>query len=347
MFSIVFPRPGLFFYTKSDFLVYDEFMKYDDRIQRSVDYIGQHLMEELDLSAIASCSGYSLSHFYKVFPAITGFSIKEFIRNRRLAWAARQLVYTRRRAVDIALDCGFDSQEVFTRAFTGLYGITPGGFRKTRKNTVESFDRINVYAQQLEDRSKRSILPFTVQAEIIERGAVHLVGMEMVTSVVENIDTLCIPRFWQETFIPRLKEIPYGVTPNTTIAYEVTDPVKDNLLHMACIEVSIPETPAGMLSRSLEAGHYAAFTPQRMLDPLEYAQLASYMYGEWFPMSGCEVRADFTMDYYIHLPSRDGKRIQEQLSVLVPIHPPHRPTAPLEPSPFAGKMKGIKRGVFH
>ncbi len=330
---------------KQQDLVYYQGMKYDDRIQRSVDYIDQHLMEELDLSVIASCSGYSLSHFYKVFPAITGFSIKEFIRNRRLAWAARQLVYTRRRAVDIALDCGFDSQEVFTRAFSGLYGITPGGFRRTRKNTMESCARMNGYAQQLEERSKRSILPFTVQAEIIERGPIHLVGMEMVTSVVENIDTLCIPRFWQETFIPRLREIRHGITPNVTIAYEVTDPAKDNLLHMACVEVSIPEAPVGMLSRSLEGGYYAAFTPERMLDPLEYALLVGYMYGEWFPMSGCEVRADFTMDYYIHIPSRDGKRIQEQLSVLVPIHPPHRRTAPLEPSPFAGKLKGLRRNI--
>ncbi|HWQ45511.1 MAG TPA: AraC family transcriptional regulator [Longilinea sp.] len=320
-------------------------MKYDDRIQRSVDYIDQHLMEDLDLAAIAACSGYSLSHFYKVFPAITGFSLKEFIRNKRLAWAARQLVYTRRRALDIALDCGFDSQAVFSRAFLNLYGVTPGDFRRTRKVSLENFDRLNAFSLQLEERSRRSILPFTIQAEVIERGPIHLVGMEMRTTVAENIDTLCIPRFWQETFIPRLREIPYCITPDVVISYEVTDPLNDSLLHMACVEVNPPEPPPGMLARSLEPGFFAAFTPARVLDPLEYAQLVCYIYGEWFPMSGCEVRADYTMDLNICLSGRDGRTNQEQLSVLVPIHPPHRRIYQHEPSPFAGKVKGLHRSI--
>jgi len=73
-------------------LAYNTGMRYEDSIQRSVDYIDQHLMEEIDLEEIARQSGYSLSHFYKVFPAITGFSIKEFVRNKRLAASARRLV---------------------------------------------------------------------------------------------------------------------------------------------------------------------------------------------------------------------------------------------------------------
>lgn len=328
-------------------MVYDEFMKYDDRIQHSVDYIDEHLMEELDLTVIAAQSGYSLSHFHKVFQATTGFSIKEFVRNKRLARAGRELVYTQRRILDIALDCRFDSQAVFTRAFTSLYGISPGEFRRTRKTSVEAFDRMNTLALRFEERSRRNILPFSVQAEIIERGPIHLVGMEIITSVAENVETLCIPRFWQENFVPRLPEIPSMVSTNTTIAYEVTDPLNNKLLHMACVEVNPPQAPPGMLVRSLVPGHYAAFTPQRMLDPLEYSQLVRFIYGEWFPISGCEVRDDFTMDLYICLTSRDGKRMQEQLSVLVPIHPPHRPVYSRESSPFAGRLLGLDRNISH
>jgi len=86
--------------------------------------------------------------------------------------------------------------------------------------------------------------------------------------------------------------------------------------------VSDPQPPPGMAARSLEPGYYAVFTPQRMLDPYEYTALVRYAYGEWFPMSGCEIRADYSLDLYIYGFSRDGRTVIPQLSVLVPVHPP-------------------------
>jgi AraC family transcriptional regulator len=297
-------------------------MKYDERIQRSVEYIDGHLAETLDLEKVASESGYSLSHFYKVFPAITGFSIKEFVRNKRLAVAARRLVTTPNRILDIALDCGFESQEVFTRAFQTLYGLTPGNYRRERVSSVKDLSAMDAFARLMEERGQRPLLDIPVRIEIIRRDWIHLVGMEIRTSVAENIEELVIPRFWQQTFVPRIKEIPNLAAGNTAIAYEVTDPRDDSLLHMACFEVSVPKPPVGMVARSLEPGYYAAFTPSRFLDPWEYTALVRYAYGEWFPMSGCEIRADFTMDLYIDLPSRDGRSVVQQMTVLVPIHAP-------------------------
>ncbi len=299
-------------------------MKFDDRIQRSVDYIDAHLMEAIDLGQVAAESGYSLSHFHRVFPAITGFSLKEFVRNKRLAAAARILVGTQRRILDIALDCGFESQEVFTRAFNTLYGVTPGNYRLDRAGDMHRFDESDAFARQLEERGHREPLQVAVRAEIIERGWMHLVGMEIRTSITENINELTIPHFWQQTFAPRIGEIPNCVTRSTAIAYEVREPGSDDLLHMACMEVSEPHPPAEMTSRSLEPGFYAAFTPARPLDPYEYSALVRYAFGEWFPMSGCEIRADFTLDLYINNPRRDGRGYTEQLTVLVPIAPPRR-----------------------
>lgn len=297
-------------------------MKYEDCIQRSVDYIDQHLMENLDLDKVARQSGYSLSHFYKVFPAITGFSLKEFARNKRLAYAARRLVHSRDRILDIALESGFESQEVFTRAFSALYGTTPRSYRLTRKGSLETFESMDEFARQMEQRGTRQPLQIPVQSEIIFRGWMHLVGMEIKTTIGGNIDDLLIPCFWQETFIPRLHEIQHRVMSNTAIAYEVQDPYSDGLLHMACVEVSDPHPPPGMTVRSLEPGFYAAFTPKRPLDPYEYSALVRYAYGEWFPMSGCEIRADYTLDLYIDQRSRDGKSSVQQMSVLIPINPP-------------------------
>lgn len=299
-------------------------MKFEDSIQRTIDYIDANLLQDLSLEEIARQSGYSLSHFYKVFPAITGCSIKEFVRNKRLALAARQLISTRDRILDIALEYGFESQEVFTRAFIALYGVTPGEFRKHRKGAFETFDQMDAFAQQMQLRSHRQPFEIPVRSEIIRRSEMHLVGMQFQTNIAENIAHLSIPRFWQEKFLPRLGEINQRVTQNTTIAFEISDPFTEQLLHMAAVEVSDPQPPPGMTARSLEPGYSAVFTPQRSLDPYEYSALVRYAYGEWFPMSGCEIRADYTLDLYSKHASRDGKSIIQQLSVLIPIHPPHR-----------------------
>lgn len=309
-------------------------MKYDDNIQRSVDYIDQHLMEQLDLEQIASQSSYSLSHFYKVFPAITGFSIKEFIRNKRLAESARRLVYTRDRILDISLDCGFESQEVFTRAFTSLYGTTPAKFRSSRKGLFEKFDGMDHFARLTIERSRIPQFEIPVRAEVIYRNWMHLAGMEMTTTISENIDHLTIPGFWENTFIPRLGEIKDRPTRHTVIAYEVQTPGSDELLHMACVEVGTQACPPGMTLRSLEPGYYAAFTPARMLDPLEYSALVRFIYGEWFPMSGREIRADFSLDLYSDHTSRDGRTRVNQLTVLIPILPPRKIESRRDNSPY-------------
>lgn len=299
-------------------------MKYEDRIQRSVDYIDAHLTDPLDLAAIASESGYSLSHFYRVFPAITGFSVKEFVRNKRLAMAARRLVASKDRILDIAVECAFDSQEVFTRAFSALYGCTPGEYRKNRKNSIDVFDRMDEFARQMESRGQRPPLEIPVKAEVVYRDRMHLAGMEIHTGVAENIDQSTIPAFWDNVFVPRLHEIQNRVSIDTIIAYEVSDPLTDDLLHMASVEVTMPEAPQGMVVRSLEPGYYAAFTPQRPLDPFEYSALVRYAYGEWFPMSGCEIRADFSLDLYIHRLNPDGQPYLYQLTVLVPVNTPNQ-----------------------
>lgn len=297
-------------------------MKYEDRIQRSVDYIDGHLTEQLDLTEIAARSGYSLSHFYRVFPAITGFSLKEFVRNKRLALAARRLTGTRDRILDIALECGFDSQEVFTRAFSALYGLPPGGYRRKRAGLIAGFDLMDEFACQMELRGQRQPLEIPVKAEVIRRDWMHLVGMEISTGVAENIDNMTIPNFWENTFVPRLHEIKNRTTSDTIIAYELCDPLTENLLHMACVQVAQPDVPAGMVTRSLEPGLYAAFTPQRPLDPFEYSALVRYAYGEWFPMSGFEVRAEYSLDLYVHRLKPDGSPFLHSMTVLVPVKSP-------------------------
>ena len=105
-------------------------MGYMHPINCAIDYIEANLTQEIDLSEVAAAAGYSPFHFSRLFRATTGETLGSYIRKRRLSEAARQLLISRRRILDIALDHQFCSQAAFTRAFRATFGISPGAYRK-------------------------------------------------------------------------------------------------------------------------------------------------------------------------------------------------------------------------
>lgn len=102
-----------------------------DRLTAMVDWIEAHLEAPLTLAAIAERAGLSPYHFSRVFSARMGRSVMAHVRARRLIRAARRMVDDPDlRLIDLALDCGFESQEAFTRAFVRIFGVSPGRFRR-------------------------------------------------------------------------------------------------------------------------------------------------------------------------------------------------------------------------
>jgi len=288
-------------------------------IQKAIDYIDNHQAEDLDLATIAGVAGFSLSHFYKIFLAATGFTLKEYIRSKRLSRAARELVSTRRRIIDIALEAGFESQESFTRAFSRLYGTTPAGYRQARREMVH-FERHAHFGRELELRYPADNPGIHIEGKITERDELYLVGRELYTSVVGTIEEDVIPRFWREEFIPRIPAINNIKTPNLSIGYEIHHPESDMLYHLAAVETVTPEAPAGWQAKTLPPSRYAVFTPDRPPTVYEYGQIVLFAYGEWLPMKGLQTAGDFTLDFnyadtYFTGYSLDHRRLEVYIPV--------------------------------
>jgi AraC family transcriptional regulator len=93
--------------------------------------IETRLDEPLTLDLIAQAAGFSPWHFSRMFTARMGRSVMAHVRGRRLVRGARRLIDDPAlRLIDLSFDCGFDSQEAFTRAFKRIFGISPGRFRQ-------------------------------------------------------------------------------------------------------------------------------------------------------------------------------------------------------------------------
>jgi AraC-like DNA-binding protein len=118
-------------------------MEYTAPVNRAIGYIGNRLGEPIAIEDVAAAAGYSRFHFDRLFLAVVGDTASRYIRKRRLSEAARQLVTSNKRILDIALDCQFQSQEAFTRAFRRAFGISPGAYRK-RGRLARLFPRITL-----------------------------------------------------------------------------------------------------------------------------------------------------------------------------------------------------------
>ncbi len=103
---------------------------YRERLQRSIEFIEGNLTAELALEDVAAQANASLYHFHRLFRALVGQSLMEYIRGRRLSRAAAEIVGTRRSITEIALDYGYAAPESFLRAFRARYAMNPRAFRR-------------------------------------------------------------------------------------------------------------------------------------------------------------------------------------------------------------------------
>jgi AraC family transcriptional regulator len=114
----------------------------------ALEYIEHHIGDIISMEQLSHYSCSSLSALQKLFRWVFNYSIKEYIAKRRLTLAARDLVQTDKTIICIALDYGYSSPEIFTRAFHKLWGRNPSEFRK-QGEYFDLFPRI--YVQKTTD----------------------------------------------------------------------------------------------------------------------------------------------------------------------------------------------------
>lgn len=113
-------------------------------IQEAIDYIEDHITEELDYARIAKRSFSSPYHFQRVFSLLCGYTLGEYIRLRRLTLAGADLARGREKVIDVAMKYGYESPDSFARAFTKFHGITPSEARLP-KAKLQSFARLSIH----------------------------------------------------------------------------------------------------------------------------------------------------------------------------------------------------------
>lgn len=245
-------------------------MNYFERMQSSIEFIEGNLTNEINLTEVAEVANCSLFHFHRLFQLYVGNSVKRYVRMRRLTAAARELVETRRRIIDIAFSYQYGSPEAFSRAFKKMHGLTPWEYRKwgvfVPLNRKADLVRLGAVGQRI---------GVMMKPRIVARDSFLVVGLELETE--HGACRNDVPTFWRELSsgqsLRKLKNVKHS-SEVFGICYGSCNgrcsdhrPAHDDeeqqgtFPYLVCSEVVTGEDlPEGFVARTIEEGRFAVFT---------------------------------------------------------------------------------------
>ena len=100
-------------------------MEWAKSIREAIEFIETNLAEDISAEDVARHVNISPFYFQRGFTLLCGYTIAEYIRNRRLALAAGELAGGNAKVIDIAMKYGYGSPDAFTKAFARFHGVTP------------------------------------------------------------------------------------------------------------------------------------------------------------------------------------------------------------------------------
>lgn len=256
-------------------------MDYFERIQNAIEYIEKNLQNELKIIEISSKAYFSAFHFQRLFQAITGLSVQQYIRNRRLSEAATLLKETRKSILEIAISFGYGSQEAFTRAFVNCFGITPAKYRKEDTPISQQF-KINFLDYTKGDLSMN-------KPEITRLKKIYVIGYEYKTNLNNEKYFAEIPGFYLDFGRNQYyQRIPKKIAPNMSYGISTNFHDDGQFSFMVGEEVQELNTELenGFVNIEIPEGKYAEFKVNGTSDSVQ--NIRRFIYGTWLPNSNYE-----------------------------------------------------------
>ena len=269
-------------------------MDYYSRIQKSINFIEANLTDHISLDELSKIAYSSLSHFHRIFAFMTGFTIKEYIRKRRMSVAAHELMCTSTNVLDIALKYQYNTHETFTRAFNKAYGMNPLQFRKTKREHI-LFDKVNIYDKEYKNLYQDD----SIKIRFVTFTKFIVAGFSIHTSLEDDRAAKDIPILWETFFKNKLYEKIAGVI-NPDVFYGVYSDLdfNNNFTFAICYEINnLKDIPTDMYQNIIAPGNYAVFTAKGKM-PEKLVNTWHYIYGNWLPNSKYERNHGIDFELY-------------------------------------------------
>ncbi len=314
--------------------------EYTARINRVIDYIERHIDEELRLETLARVANFSPYHFHRIFAALMGETLNQFINRLRLGRALAALVQNPKTSItEIALDCGFSSSATFARAFKEKYGISASEWRqnkskicKTESNVDQPIRRYSkafqVSSMYIDPVTKQQTWRINMKQGSSLKADVHIRELpEMNVAYVRHIgpfagDEQLFDRLWSKLCTWAAARNLLDVENNTflSVYYDDPDLTEESKLRVdVCLTVPQGTPVEGEIgTMTLPGGKYAM--AKFVLDADQFRDAWAAVYAGWFPESGYQPDDRPPFELYHNDPKQhpEGKHIVE---ICAPVKP--------------------------
>jgi len=305
--------------------------EYISRINAVIDYIENHLSQELSLVELAEVAGFSKFHFHRIFYSFMKETLFQFIQRVRLQKAADKLcMNTTASITEIAYDCGFSSSAAFSRSFKTFFDQTPSQYRAEKSNLCNQKSNMN---QQDGNQWKEKIPKIPYNESILnEKGKMNMNDYSTQVSVRDLEEmTVAYVRYIgpyagnEELFKNLFDKLyswagPRGLANDSNaksiIIYhdnpEITE--EEKLRMSVCLTVPEDTTVDGEIGKmTIPEGKYALARYE--LTSEEYGQVWDWVYSQWLPQSGYEPDDRPCFEMYPE-EEKDGKMV---VDICIPV----------------------------
>lgn len=262
-------------------------------IQNAINYIENHLTEEIDYDKAAAEAACSSFYFQRIFSILCDIPLSEYIRNRRLTLAGNELNASNAKVLDIALKYGYESPESFARAFYKFHGITPSEAKKSGSK-LKSFSRLSVKITL----SGGSMMDY----KIVEKEAFEIIEKVEAHSIENETNSKSIPDFWTRSHNDgTVKTLFENATDNTFIFGVCYGNNSDSAktfnysIGAICDENTI--VPKGFRKNTIPARTWAVFECKGAM-PKAIQDMWHKITAEFFPTSGYEPTYEMDIEAY-------------------------------------------------
>lgn len=285
-------------------------MEWLKRMTDALDLIEERLTEPLDIGQIARAACASPFHFQRMFHMVTGMTVYEYVRKRRLTLAAQELAMTSAKVVDVALKYGYETPESFAKAFRKAHGIAPSAARNPGA-PLKAFPRIAFHLSLRGDKE--------MEYKIMERESFTVVGKAKRVSCVDGENLRQVPEFWvqcgKDGTEEKLLEI---ASPNSGDMLGIcTDFGGDEFTYLIAVEADADaaDPAAGLVAREIPAHTWAVFTSVGPI-PAAIQDVWQRIYKEWLPATGYEHAEGPELEVY---PPGDASAADYRCEIWLPI----------------------------
>jgi AraC family transcriptional regulator len=255
-------------------------MEWLNRMMSALDLMEAKMEEPLDIAELAKAAYSSPYHFQRMFFMLTGMTVAEYVRKRRMTLAAQELALSGPKVIDVAMKYCYDSPESFSKAFRKLHGISPSDARNPGVQ-LKAFPRISFHLSLKGDKE--------MDYKIVQKEAFTAVGKSIRTSTVEGENSTEIPKFWRDSHadgtVGAIAAL--GKTQDVLgLCYDMQQG-GEVFKYAIAVETDAAAPDSGFELIPVPAATWAVFTS---IGPMPGAiqEVWGRIYQEWFPTTGYE-----------------------------------------------------------